>query len=218
MDQVGLTTQMKLNTRLRCSKILEHLYLAFLRLESTKTYKPARRVPDGLNRPAILNMRRLLRNIPLFFLDQDPKRNIEEIPAEILFEICIADTAQGRDRKMTHLTEQRLMDFQKHYLSLVHALGGGKNISKCLAKISMNSERKNLENRMTGDGLLYVVDKICKLQKTSVQKQAIQLAIDALINEQSPKTVKVPRKKRQDPVEQLMQTLISLIDVNKESI
>lgn len=64
LRQVGFTHEQQAQLMSKNRKLVEELYSTYSSLERTKTVAGPKAVPDGVNRPAIFNMRRLLRELP----------------------------------------------------------------------------------------------------------------------------------------------------------
>ena len=79
------------------------------------------------------------------------------------------------------------------------------------------AESTNPPNRMTGDGLLFVVDALMKARKDTQAKKTIQMTIDGLIADQACEDLE--RSVRlSDKAQRLVRTCLRLIDGHKESI
>ena len=70
LRQVGFTHDQQTQLMSKNRKLVEDLYSTYSCLERTKTVAGARAVPDGVNRPAIFNMRRLLRELPSMIVNR----------------------------------------------------------------------------------------------------------------------------------------------------
>lgn len=150
-------------------------YKSFSILESAKTRRKTRKVPDGINRPAILNMRAAL---------TDLAKRSGPLPARQLFKLILAKSARGRDRKPSTKLLQSVRHFQSQYFALREKLShfSAKEFAK-------NAARTNRQDRITGDALLYIVDElIVGLRKQKLSIADIQTSIDTLVDEQTDNT------------------------------
>ena len=80
---------------------VERLYLNFSFLERVKTRAKVQKVADGVNRPAIFNMRTVIRNLSTFFLDHSDDLETATYPIEDLFDEMLSDSAGRKDSKIT---------------------------------------------------------------------------------------------------------------------
>jgi hypothetical protein len=205
--------------------LVEKLYRLFTQLESTKTKKKMRRVPDGINRPAIFNMRSILVDLPMYLLAEAEHSRLENLPTEIFFELILADSARGADRMLTASLQSKINQFQMLYKVLIRKAASDGDLKSLLQRIISHSKRTNRPNRLTGDGLLYVVDKILsKKRRKQIAPEALQVVIDKFIIEQSPQSPSPELKATEALVsksasaQRLYRDMLSLVDDNKESI
>ena len=186
------------------------LYKSFNVLESTKTYKKLEKVADGLNRPAILNMRKGLQH-----LIEHYQTNTEAPKADEFFEIIIAKSAVGQDRRMRPATKSNINEFFRRY----HALVVPHMTKTKIRGFETRSEKVNRPDRITGDGLIHVVEKIMKVWKHGrTEPDFVQKAIENMISDQSPQPSDRPQVHRGRRITTLTNTLLSLVDGYKESI
>lgn len=189
---------------------IQDLYKSFAVLEATKTLKKLEKVADGLNRPAILNMRKGLSLLLDHYTDNSDKPNAEEF-----FKNVLAKSAKGNDRKIRPATKSNINEFFRRYESLVVSHITKSNIrgfqSRC--------EKVNRPERITGDGLIHVVDKIMRVWKHGrTEPDFLQKAIENMIADQSPEPSDRPKLNKGRRISSLTNTLLSLVDGYKESI
>ena len=182
--------------------LVTRFYEAFTVLESTKTRRKTRKVADGINRPAILNMR-----VALIALADLP----QPIALRELFSTMLAKSAKGRDRKPTTKLLRRMSYFQQLYFDL------RKKAPDFSAKdFAQNAKLVNRPDRITGDALLYIVDEIIvRMRKQKITVADVQRSIDSLVAEQSP-----PKRNSQYPEKshQLQTVFARIIDGHRECI
>ncbi len=226
LAQIGLPPEARLNLIRNHRQMTENFYKTFSSLESLKTNRKMRKVPDGVNRPAILNMRSLLVDLPKYLLATvDQQNSFEVLPNEIFFDLALADSARGRDRRLTPSVSQKIELFQKHYSLIIKLATPNGDFKGLLKNIVALSTRLNRTNRLTGDGLLYIVDEVLqKKKKRHLSNDAFQSLISEFIREQSPglrynrqHEKPVPRLSDQT-ANKVFKAMLSLVDDNKESI
>lgn len=197
---------------------IQDLYQDYFALETTKTNRRTMKVADGINRPAILNMRKGLRYLAEQLAEADhAKLNISE---KTFFKEILAESAKGADRKPSANLNKRIRLFLDGYLSLMKDFTNKNQ----LQAISRRSYEANRPDRLTGDGLLHVVDKMMSVWKHGrAEPDLMQKAIENIITEQASPTSqsddrKSPRLHTSRRLFELTNTLLTLVDGHKESI
>ena len=186
------------------------LYKSFSVLESTKTRKKLEKVADGLNRPAIINMRKGLQHLVEHYNTNEEAPKIEDF-----FKVIIAKSAIGQDRRMRPTTKSHIREFFKRYEAVVVPHLTNQNIKGFQSRC----EKVNRPDRITGDGLIHVVEKIMKVWKHGrTEPDFVQKAIENMISDQSPHPSDRPQLHRGKRISTLTNTLLSLVDGYKESI
>src|SRR5690606_2494981 len=89
--QVGFNESQRTNLLNKHKPLVERFYSDFSYLERMKTYRRMRRVADGVNRPAIFNMRVILGHLPENFLGHVAQWNTHLIPSDELFTLMLSD-------------------------------------------------------------------------------------------------------------------------------
>lgn len=222
--QVGLSRRQREAVLSENVQLIEKFYSVFSAMERKKTKKRAQKVSDGVNRPAVFNMRFLLHELPLHYLHALEAGEVAHIPTRQFFELILAESARGRDRKLTPSTRTKITRLQKHYWQVLkHLAGDAENLPKLIEQIYKRALHVNRPDRLTGDGLLNVVDELIKFKNKSNNKSPLQDAIEQLIAAQSATSTKSndeegPRLHARHRTQSLFETMLSLVDGYKESI
>ncbi len=149
--------------------------------EKVKTYKKLKKVADGINRPAIFNMRSISRELPSYWLKQtDPK---SQMPAEEFFRLMLSSQAKGKDARMTERLGKRIRRFQTQYLNLIQK-ASPSSVKQSLKQLNSRAEIINRADRITGNALINLVDDILSARKKGYSPAQIQRAMDELIRSQ----------------------------------
>ncbi len=164
---------------------------SFYYFESIKTQRKAEEVADGINRPAIFNMRDLLRELPLLLL----KNNLLPVEPIELFKIMISSQASSRDQKFTEIYRKKLLEFQKIYLQLIQKTSRKRSAVRVLKEVQNRSQIINRADRATGNAIITVVDKIISGLKNGFPTENIQTIIDNFVEAQ----ILVPEKGLANP-------------------
>lgn len=145
-------------------------YTYFERAQSKRgVYK----VADGINRDAIFCMRDILREFPQIYLT----RQAPLTPLEFT-EIIKSSYAKKKDLKLTELRKKQISRFQHSYMELVSAVEKETHTSmnQVLLELTMRSSVINKYDRVTGDSITYIVQKVQKLRPKLGAEELFELA------------------------------------------
>ena len=189
LQQVGFDSkqaeQLLETSRLEC----ETLYSRFLVLEKTKTKAGMKKLPDGVNRPAVFNMRAALREMPRWILGNCPSwEHTTALPEEDFVELIATSFAKRADRRLKGALRGRITDFQSAYLKLLKTACGDSHRGQFLKNLAVRAEERNKAGRVTGNGAEFVVDEIVKARRKGQSVASVQWAIDNFIASQSAKS------------------------------
>ena len=175
--------------------------------EDLKVAKGPEKLPDGITHRPVFLIRNLLRELPRFYLaskggplseagaagqaglgaDMDPER---------FCGIMAASYAGKRDMEMTPSRAAHVREFQDRYRALVQCANG--KAEDTLKLIAERSAVINMEHRLTGDGLVWIIGEIMAV-KDRLDWDELQDALDAFIDSQ----VRIPGKWKPIPEEAL---------------
>jgi hypothetical protein len=115
------------------------------------------KVSDGISHDAVFCMRDILRELPQLLLSDYQPINSEEF-----IEIIKSSYAKKADLTLNSNRNDQVRRFQKHYIALVEKAAEIMNCSvpDMLLQITMRSSVINKYDRITGDAITIVVDKI----------------------------------------------------------
>ncbi len=132
---------------------------AFTWFERAKSQRGPYKVADGITRDAVFCMRDILREMPQMFLT----RGEALTPSEFI-EIIRSSYARKQDLRLTPMMLRQITRFQASYLKLVElsAKAQKKERSQVLLDITMRSSVINKYDRVTGDSISHVVEKVSK--------------------------------------------------------
>jgi uncharacterized protein YdiU (UPF0061 family) len=188
---------------------------AFSYFERSKSKRGIYKVADGINRDAIFCMRDIMREFPQLYLS---KGKILE-HAEFI-EVIKSSYAKRSDLKITDLRKKQINRFQSAYLSLVAVIGKetGQPLQQLLLELTMRSSVINKYDRVTGDSITYIVQKIQKLRPKLTPEELFQLAeqfscYQNLNPDQKKVTEKVPVRHKN-----IMQNLYSIVRECREGL
>lgn len=217
--RVGLPLDARKKVLSRNRSQFESFTEVFSYFEKAKTTKKLEKVADGVNRPAIFNMRNFMRELPHMLINSDGA----PIPSEILFEIILSSQASGSDVVMTRKQDELLQDIQVLYLDMIDQVRGRRSRTRFLKEVASRSAIINKEDRITGNAVTVIVDQIMNESKKGLSASNIQSVMDAFIHSQ----ILVPE--RYQAVEKslkgvtpksrtIMKKLLKLVTENREDI
>lgn len=151
----------------------------FSYFETAKVRGSVKRVADGVNHPALFDLKPALRELPEYFLKNNFRR--AWMTPETFFRLIRSDFARGKDAKMRPIHIKAINDFQEIYKRMLMAAAGKTDISEVLRGIVERSQIINREDRLTGNALIQIVDEIIRSKKRGTADEEIQKIIDQLI-------------------------------------
>lgn len=199
----------------------EHLPLiikfkkAFSYFERAKSKRGVYKVADGINRDAIFCMRDILRELPQIYLSR-----AEFLSPKEFIEICKSSYAKRSDLKITPIRMKQINRYQTYYMSLIDTVVAtlGQSKSQFLLEITMRSSVINKYDRVTGDSISYIVEKVQKLRPKLKAEELYHLSqhfsdYQTLDPDQKKKNVEGhPRQKN------IMQNLYSIVRECREGL
>ncbi len=171
-----------------------HLVQEFDRLykyfERRKISKEIQKVPDGINRPALFNMRQMMVAVTSALLSTDLSK-LKQKEIEKSLSTSFSTFATSKDKRVSAETRERFRDLAQRYLYLVNVTAGRRSLKRLLERTHFRSQVINRADRITGNGIEYVVEVILEQLDKNLPQKYIQSAIEAFIANQ----VLLPNKK-----------------------
>ncbi len=145
----------------------------FTYFERAKSRKGLYKVADGVTRDAVFCMRDILREYPQLYLTRQSQLSHLEF-----MEVIKSSYAKKSDLKLTDLRKKQINRFQNSYLALVSVVEkeSHQNKSQLLLELTMRSSIINKYDRVTGDSITYIVEKVQKLRPKLSADELFQLA------------------------------------------
>jgi hypothetical protein len=127
--------------------------------EMAKSKDGLYKVEDGINWNAIFCMRDILRELPQLYLSRG-----ESITSDEFIEIIKSDYATKEDLDANSYRDKKVFQFQQDYWKLVKSAANSSKLSvnRTLLEISMRSSIINKYDRVTGDSVSTIIDKVMK--------------------------------------------------------
>ena len=157
--KIGLTKKDALYVLSKHRKLLEKFRAAFTYFERSKSVEGIHEVADGINWNAVFCMRDILRELPQLYLSRDEEKDLE---AEEFIDIIKSTYAKREDIKITDYRKKKIHLFQKHYKEIIEKVAdySRSTIKKKFMEIVMRSAVINKYDRVTGDSITIITDKI----------------------------------------------------------
>lgn len=158
-----------LKAHLNDVRVFRRVFTWFERAKSVRgTYK----VADGITRDAVFCMRDILRELPQLYLTRG-----ELLKPDEFIEIIRSSYAKKQDLQLTPMMLKQIKRFQVAYLNLVDlcAKDQKKERHQLLLDITMRSSVINKYDRVTGDSITYVVEKVSKCRPRLKAEEVFQI-------------------------------------------
>lgn len=217
LAQVGLSPN-EIDSLMKTKRALvEELYSSFLILEKIKTKAKTKRLPDGVNRPAVFKMRAALRELPSYMSFKGGLTL--GATADELLEIMTSSHAKRADRRLKGQLRKRIEHFLKSYQALLAAI---YDDAANLKEMRGRAEDRNRAGRVTGNGAEFIIDEIIKALKNGVAVADVQAAAHLFVATQIPRTLMGNRRHKpaslQSDAGRLFQALVNLAEEFEEDI
>ncbi|NQZ00312.1 MAG: hypothetical protein HRT45_06540 [Bdellovibrionales bacterium] len=194
---------------------VEKLFSEFQSLEKRKTRRKQQKVADGVNRPAIFNMRHFLRDFPELLLMTKKKSDPDLISAQEFCDSYKTDFASRNDLKVNANVGKRILKLQRQYVECLRLIEG-ISWKKLTKQVSERSSVINRTDRVTGNALINMVNEILVRRRQGLPDGNIMETMDEFIQSQvtrpdvtdSEETQKLNRSLRKDPLGRAFLTLV----------
>ena len=173
--KIGLTApfiQYLLANHLTTVKKFQRTFLYFERASSSRGLF---KVEDGINRNAIFCMRDILRELPQVYNCSPTLLNAEEF-----ISIIRSSYATEKDLQISSYRRQKVKDFQRYYLQLIQAIARKFKFDseRILLDLSIRSAIINKYDRITGNSIILVVDKLLEFRPALSASEIFQILDD----------------------------------------
>jgi uncharacterized protein YdiU (UPF0061 family) len=141
---------------------------AFLELERVKISGPKIKVADGVNHPALFNLRKVIVYLTGFFSEKGLNSSPD---SQLLFKVALSGFAKRQDAKLTKKYEGYWADFSNQFRKILEkAFYINKNdqekiLKENLRQLHERAVQLNQDDRITGNGLISAVEMIISEMK-----------------------------------------------------
>lgn len=159
LNKIGFTAKYGAFLLESCRKEVEDFREDFTYFEMAKSTKGPQKVPDGINWNAIFCMRDILRELPQVLLARGMKDLLKE---EEFIDIIKSSYATKADLKESTRRDLKIKSYQTNYIKLINKVATKFKVAaeKILLEVSMRSSVINKYDRVTGDSITTIVQKI----------------------------------------------------------
>lgn len=220
--QIGLPEPQRRLLLNRHRRDVERFFSIHCEFERVKTHKKLHRVADGVHRPAIFNMRRALA-LMADYVSHMPMHMIPLVESREFFSWILSSQASRKDRRLTAKRRQMMARWQQCYINLIRKIATPAVWEKTVTAISDRSAQINHEARLTGNGLIHIVDEILRYRRKGLSDAEIQMAIEELIQAQTlnpdfKSAYAEAPKKAGETVKNILRNFLSVVHGYREDI
>jgi hypothetical protein len=148
--------------------------------EEAKVARGIEKLNDGVTHSPVFLIRNLLRELPAIYLNEYHAHFGALVDAGRFCRLMAASYASRRDLKLTATRMARAENFQKCYQRLIAAAGPYETV---LRQVVQRSAVINHQNRITGNAIIQVVERIITMQ-SELAPGDVQAAMDRFIESQ----------------------------------
>ncbi|MBC7371168.1 MAG: hypothetical protein H7326_06365, partial [Bdellovibrionaceae bacterium] len=141
------------------------------------------KVADGVNHPALFNMRNILGGLPQYFLNNKEGFQKAYLAEEEFFKLSISSFAKLKDAKMGQKQRRAIAQFQTAYKELIVLASSNGRPENILKGITSRAQTLNSEKRITGNALIEIVNQMLSEKKRGLSHDQIQKVVDRFIHE-----------------------------------
>lgn len=192
--------------------------------ERAKISGKTEKVADGVNHPALFNMRTFLREYPRFLCESPLPFQKRFMTENIFFKTILSSFSKSRNARMSEKYRRHGEAFQQLYHQLVITAAGKRNPEMTLKGVCERAQKLNSNKRITGNALIEIVDVLVTEKKKGLPMDQIQKIVDRFVFENTDvpessashfyKNMQMPAALKVD----LFAKLLSLVEENNESI
>jgi uncharacterized protein YdiU (UPF0061 family) len=209
LKRVGLSPAQRRACMERRPRLVAELERSFRFFERRESPHGMRRVPDGVNNPAIFCARSLLRELPRVLLLEGRALGQDEF-----LSLMKTPFLTKREARQAASYAMPVVRFQRAYLELLRFAHKGKPFRRALLETAMRAGQHNRTGFATGDGIIHVVDQLLARRKSISRNEFIALVTSFIRVQQGiPPKTKLGRKTRR-----ILERLVAIVEENRYSL
>lgn len=209
LKRMGLSPAQRRHCIERRPRLVAELERSYRFFERRESPRGMRRVPDGVNNPAIFCARSLLRELPRMLLLEGRALQPEEFLA-----LMKTPFLTKKESRQTASYAMPVVRFQRAYLELLRFAHKGKPFRRALLEAAMRAGQHNRTGFATGDGIIHVVDFLLARKKSMSRNEFIAL-VTGFIRQQQGAPLKIKLRKE---TKRMLARLAEIVEENRFSI
>jgi uncharacterized protein YdiU (UPF0061 family) len=178
--RLGFAPEQIEHLRKKAKSEIRDLRRALAFFEEQKISRGMEKLPDGITHRPIFLIRSLMRELPRYYVSACASRFGELMGPQLFCRIMAASYVTKKDLRLTATRIARAKNFQKCYQRLARAAGPYEQV---LATLARRSAVINHAHRMTGDGLICIIDHLITA-KGRIGRDELQGVMDRFIESQ----------------------------------
>ena len=213
--KIGLNKQDALFLAKKRPPFFKEFRKAFAYFERAKSVEGIHEVADGINWNAIFCMRDILRELPQIYLSREDKLR----PGEFI-DIVKSTYAKKEDLLLSPYRRQKISDFQNSYREIISyvAKNDGTTFKKKLLEVVMRSSVINKYDRVTGDSITLVTDKIMNHRPKLTPDEIYHIFSHFIRYQHFDPDNMAKDKGEREPLSKLMRGMISIVRNYREGL
>lgn len=153
---------------------------AYSYFERAKISGSSRPVADGVNHPALFDLRPLSRALPMQI---NTKAEFNKLSEESVFKLILSNFAKSKDAQIRPRHKRMITELQDAYKEMISIAMGKSTSIKTISSFQARAQKLNQDKRMTGNALIEIVGEILEQRKSGVEHKVVQTWIDQMIFE-----------------------------------
>lgn len=209
LKRIGLSPSQRRHCLARRPELVSELEKSYRFFERRECSRGMRRVPDGVNNPAIFCTRTLLREFPRLLLLEG-----KELGQEEFLSIMKTPFLTKKEIRRSASYSMPVVRFQRCYLELLRFAHKGKPFRRALLETTMRASQQNRTGFATGDGIIHVVDFLLARRKNISRNEFMEL-VNSFIQVQQGIP---PKAKLRKGTKRLLAKLLEIVEKNKYTL
>ncbi len=150
----------------------------FSYFEKAKISGKKSKVADGVNHPALFNMRAILKELPDYYMKFGFETDMGD---QQFYQTILSSFAKQRDTRMREKHVKHIRHFQSLYKKMLIFAAGKQKPKAILSGFQQRAKNLNREDRITGNALIQIVNELMAQIKKGLNHQQVQSMIDQLV-------------------------------------
>jgi hypothetical protein len=201
-------------------KLVREFQKSFSYFERAKSKKGLYAVSDGVTWDAIFCMRDILRELPEYYLDGNLS-----ISADEFIEIARSNYATNMDSKLTPSRKKRITEFLALYNKIFEKAAQLRKTpaTSVLREITTRSALINRYDRITGDSIIHIANRLIKAGKKVSSKEFYAMYEDfveaqVLLPEYFPRGTKTNKRHKTANAKKAYHSMLDVVREHREGI